>query len=65
MNETLMDPVPTFRIGRKRTLHRVRVLIEDNRVVVRTRCGIDPTAEGFTETFGIPTCDECERADRG
>ncbi len=58
--EALIEQAPTMRIGRKRTLHRVRVLIEDERVVIRTRCGLDPTDEGFTETFGIPTCDDCE-----
>jgi hypothetical protein len=62
MTEALLTPRATLRIGRKRTLHLPRVLIEDNRVVIRTRCGLDPLPEGFTETFAIPTCDDCEAA---
>lgn len=62
MSEELLSAVPVMRIGRKRTQHLHRVLIEDNAVVIRTRCGLDPTEEGWTETFGFPTCDEC-RAD--
>lgn len=57
-----LRPVPVLRIGRERTLHRPRVLIEGQRVVVRTRCGRDPLPGGFTETTGIPTCDECGEA---
>lgn len=60
MSATLLDPVPVLRIGRKTALHRTRVLIEDNRVVIRTACGLDPVVEGFTESFGIPTCDDCD-----
>ena len=60
--DALLSPMPTLRLGRKHTLHRVRVLIEDNHVVIRTGCGIDPLIEGFTETYGIPTCDDCEAA---
>lgn len=55
------------RIGRQRTAHMPRVLIEDNAVVVRTRCGtlLTPCLEGFTETYGIPSCLECiEDADK-
>lgn len=57
---TLLDPVPVVRIGRAKTLHRFRVLIEEQppRVVVRTRCGIRWSDE-FTETFGFPTCEDC------
>lgn len=62
-DDTLMTPVPVFRLGRKRTTHRARVLIEDNRVVVRSACGLlRDVDEGFTETFGFPTCDECGEA---
>lgn len=62
---TLLDIeriVTTWRIGRKRATHAPRVLIEDNRVVLRTRCGIDPLVEGFTTTFGVVTCQDCEAA---
>ena len=65
-----LDPVPVFRIGRGRTWHRARVVIEpptgraaDQRVVVKSRCGLVRDAdEGFTETFGLPTCAECGAA---
>jgi hypothetical protein len=59
MREELVSPVPTLQVGRARKLHRPRVLIENNRVVIRTACGIDPTAEGFTETIGFVSCEEC------
>lgn len=58
----LIPTVPTLKLGRKHTLHRANVLIEDNRVVLRTRCGLDPIIDGFVETFGIPTCDTCDQA---
>lgn len=59
----LLTPVPTLRLGRKRTLHRYKLDIEDNRVIVRTRCGLDiDENEGFEETYAIPTCDGCEVA---
>ena len=63
----LLTPGPTLHIGRTKTLHKPRVLIEDSRVVVRTRCGLDPVTQGFTETFGIATCSACidQEADRG
>ena len=50
---------PVRRLGRKRTLHLSRVLIEDRQVVVRTRCGIRYADGEFTEAFGVPTCSEC------
>lgn len=63
--ETLLDPVPVFRIGRGRTTHRARVLIEDGRVVVRSRCGLlRDVGQGFTETLGFPTCEKCRGADQ-
>lgn len=52
--------VPTIRIGRKRTTHHPRILIEDNRVILRTRCGLNPLTDGFTETHGYVTCEPCE-----
>lgn len=48
-----------MRVGRKRTQHLPRVLIEGKAVVIRTRCGIDPLVFGWTETHGVPTCDAC------
>lgn len=59
MTAELLSAVPTLRIGRARTTHRPRVLIEDGRVVIRTACLLDPTDQGFTETFGFVTCDKC------
>lgn len=58
-----MTPRAVLRIGRTRANHLPRVLIEDSRVVIRTRCGLDPLAEGFTETTGFPTCEPCIGAD--
>jgi hypothetical protein len=58
-----LDPVPVLHLRRRRTLHRVRILIEDRRVVIRTACGLDPTRDGFTETFGVPTCTACQEAE--
>ena len=55
-----IDPVPVLRLRRGRILHRVRILIEQDRVVIRTRCGLDPTRDGFTETIGVPTCPVCD-----
>ena len=70
MSDALLTPRPTLRIGRSRTLHLPRVLIEpptgnaaDQRVVLRTRCGLDPIGDGFTETYGIATCEACERGE--
>ena len=60
MSDALLDgPRAVMKLGRKRTLHLPRVLIEDQAVVIRTRCGLDPLADGFTETFGLPTCETC------
>jgi hypothetical protein len=56
----LLTPGPVLRIGRKRTNHRPRVLIEGKRVVIRTACGLDPLGEGFVEESGFVTCDDCE-----
>lgn len=64
MTEALLTPLPVLKIGRKHTLHLARVLIEDGRVVVRTRCGI-PRDDEFTHTFGIPTCDSCNADHEG
>lgn len=68
MSDTLptMDLRPIFRIGRGRIWHIARVLIEDDsnghaHVVVRARCGMERTE--WTETFGIPTCEECIQAE--
>lgn len=58
-----LEPVPVLHLRRRRTLHRVRILIEDHRVVIRTGCGLDPTRDGFTETFGVPTCPACAEAE--
>lgn len=55
----LLTPRTVMRIGRKRTQHLPRVLIEGKNVVLRTRCGIDPLDEGWTETAGFPTCEAC------
>lgn len=55
----MLDPRACLRVGRKHTQHLPRVLIENNRVVLRTRCGIDPLPAGFTETTTIPTCQRC------
>lgn len=56
---------PVFRIGRTRTWHLAKVLIEDDangqaRVVVRSRCGLERGE--FTETYAIPTCEACVAA---
>lgn len=59
MSEILDHPGTVLRVGRKRTQHAPRVLIEGNRVVIRTRCGVDPLPEGFTETTGYVTCEAC------
>lgn len=57
------DPMPVTRLGRSRTLHLHRVLIEDGKVVVRTACGLDRDADrGFSEEFGVPTCEPCIEA---
>lgn len=57
------DPAPIFRLGRGRTWHRARVLIEDGKVVVRSACGLLREAEdGFTEAFGFVTCEKCGEA---
>lgn len=60
MSVELLSQVPVMRLGRARAQHRVRVLIEDDRVIVRTGCGLDPTIDGFVETFGFPTCGDCD-----
>lgn len=49
-------------IGRRRAQHAPRVLIEAGRVILRTRCGLDPLPAGFTETRGRVTCDACKAA---
>ena len=54
-----LEPRTCLRIGRKRMAHLPRVLIEDDRVVLRTRCKLDPMPEGVTETCDIPTCEPC------
>ena len=59
MPEELLQPRAVLRIGRKHTQHRPRVLIEDSQVVVRTACGLSLLEEGFTETFGFVTCEQC------
>lgn len=64
MSDQLVTPGTVLRIGRKRTQHQPRVLIEDNRVVIRTRCGLNPLPEGFTETTGFVTCDDCADGDQ-
>ncbi|WP_181312493.1 hypothetical protein [Nocardioides campestrisoli] len=59
--DTTTPPAAIFRIGRGRTWHRARVLIESGRVVVRSQCGLlRGVGDGFTETFGYPTCSDCE-----
>ena len=63
MSEQLVTPVPVVTIGRRKLTHSIRILIEDSQVVVRTRCGLDPLPEGFTETTeGFIGCDECRAA---
>lgn len=59
--DDVLTPQSAARIGHKQTLHRQRVLIEDGAVVLQTRCGIPSTTEGWTRTYGIPTCDECAK----
>lgn len=60
MADTLIEETsPVLTIGRSRTQHSPRVLIEGQCVVIRTRCGIDPLDQGFTERHGYITCDEC------
>lgn len=44
------DIGPMLRIGRARTWHRPRIVIEGKKVVLRTQCGLD-TGEGFAETI--------------
>ncbi len=51
------------RLGRARTWHLSRVLIEDGRVVIRTQCGLQTTDGEWTETVGVPTCDDCQSGD--
>lgn len=58
MSTTLLDPMPTLRLGRVHTLHRVRVLIEDRQVVIRTACGLD--ASDATPGHDTPTCGPCQ-----
>ncbi|HET9829000.1 MAG TPA: hypothetical protein VFQ11_10880 [Nocardioidaceae bacterium] len=59
--DLLGNPMPAFRIGRQRTTHRARVLIEDGKVVIRAACGLLRDVEdGFTESFGWTTCSDCE-----
>ena len=62
MADELLSPTTVMRIGRKRTQHRIRVLIEENRVVIRTTCGLDPLPDSFVETSGFVTCDACGAA---
>ncbi len=52
------DIGPMLRIGRARTWHRPRIVIEGKKVVLRTQCGLD-TGEGFAETSGVATCSTC------
>lgn len=60
-----LTPRAVIYIGRKRVAHLPRVLIEDQAVILRARCGIPLTrangwvVEGFTETTGVPTCEAC------
>lgn len=58
MADQLLNPVPVVRIGRSRTQHLLRVLIEDRAVVVRTRCGLD-IGDDRKHLDGFPTCDAC------
>lgn len=60
--DALIDTVPTLRLGRKRTLHRYKLDIVNNRVVILTRCDINVDDQEFEVTHGIPTCDDCEAA---
>jgi hypothetical protein len=62
--EALLDVVPTIQFGRKRTLHGVRLGIDENRVYLATKCGVR-TDEGegeFTTSHGVVTCVDCAHA---
>ena len=56
--DQLVRPVPVVRIGRSRTQHLLRVLIEDRAVVVRTLCGLD-LGDDRKHLDGFATCDAC------
>lgn len=64
MADTLLAPTLVYRLGRTRTWHRARVLIEGEpkRVVVRTACGIRFADGDWTETMGFLSCADCEAA---
>lgn len=59
MTDALLEARSCLRIGRQRALHLPRVLIEGQAVILRTRCGLDPLPDGFTESYGVPTCEAC------
>lgn len=65
-NANPMQPGVLIRVGRARMFHRGRVVIRDMKVIVITQCGIerDVTRDGYTETFGGPTCSACGDRDR-
>ena len=56
--DQLVAPVPVVRIGRSRTQHLLRVLIENRAIVVRTRCGLD-LGDDRKHLDGFATCDAC------
>lgn len=58
MTDLLAAATTVIRIGKTRTQHAWRVLIEDGRVIVRTRCGLDPGTDR-TLLQGFTTCDDC------
>lgn len=62
MSDALIETVATLQLGRKRTLHRYKLNIVENRIVLLTRCDIDCTDEEFVVSCGIPTCNDCEAA---
>lgn len=58
MADQLLNPVPVVRLGRSLTQHLLRVLIEGRAIVLRTRCGLDLSADR-QHLNGFPTCDAC------
>lgn len=60
----LLTPVPSVRFGRQRTVHGYKLHIEDQRIVLKTRCGIDTTDTEYDVTHRIVTCDDCLTVDR-
>lgn len=55
----LLTPVPSVRFGRERRIHDYRLMIEGQRVVLMTRCGIDTTDTEYDVTHRIVTCEAC------